>query len=52
MEKMAVVAALTQCTALMAGDPTWQGLAKGMLVLGVLWWSWVGWRSSAPCSPR
>src|SRR3954454_9260908 len=36
------VLALTQCTALMAADPTWQGLAKGMLVLGVMWWSWVG----------
>jgi low temperature requirement protein LtrA len=36
------VLAITQCTALMAGDPTWTGLAKGMLVLGVLWWSWVG----------
>jgi low temperature requirement protein LtrA len=37
------VLAITQCTALMSGDPTWSGLAKGMLVLGVLWWSWVGW---------
>jgi len=36
------VLALTQCTALMADDPTWSGLAKGMLVLGVMWWSWVG----------
>ena len=36
------VLALTQCTALMADDPTWEGVAKGMLVLGVLWWSWVG----------
>jgi low temperature requirement protein LtrA len=36
------VLALTQCTALMAADPTWEGLAKGMLVLGVMWWSWVG----------
>ena len=36
------VLAITQCTALMADDPTWEGLAKGMLVLGVLWWSWVG----------
>jgi low temperature requirement protein LtrA len=36
------VLALTQCTALMAEDPTWQGIAKGMLVLGVMWWSWVG----------
>jgi low temperature requirement protein LtrA len=36
------VLALTQCTALMADDPTWEGLAKGMLVLGLLWWAWVG----------
>jgi low temperature requirement protein LtrA len=36
------VLALTQCTALMAADPTWQGLARGLLVLAVLWWSWVG----------
>jgi low temperature requirement protein LtrA len=36
------VLALTQCTALMAGDPTWAGLARGVLVLGVLWWAWVG----------
>src|SRR5918999_1926564 len=36
------VLALTQCTALMADAPTWEGLAQGMLVLGVLWWSWVG----------
>ena len=31
------VLALTQCTALMAKEPTWEGLAKGILVLGVLW---------------
>jgi low temperature requirement protein LtrA len=36
------VLALTQCTALMAADPTWAGLAKGLAVLGVLWWAWVG----------
>lgn len=36
------VLALTQCTALMADDPTWGGIARGLLVLGVLWWSWVG----------
>jgi low temperature requirement protein LtrA len=36
------VLALTRCTALMAAEPTWTGLAQGMLVLGVLWWSWVG----------
>jgi len=36
------VLGFTQCTALMADEPTWSGLAKGLLVLGVLWWSWVG----------
>jgi low temperature requirement protein LtrA len=36
------VLAITQCTALMASEPTWQGLAKGLAVLAVLWWSWVG----------
>jgi low temperature requirement protein LtrA len=36
------VLALTQCTALMAADPTWQGLVRAMLVLAVLWWSWGG----------
>ena len=36
------VLAITQCTQLMSNDPTWAGLGKGLLVLGVLWWSWVG----------
>jgi low temperature requirement protein LtrA len=36
------VLAITQCTALMAREPTWEGLAKGLLVLGILWWAWVG----------
>ena len=36
------VLALTQCTALMAANPTWPGLARGLLLLGVLWWAWVG----------
>ena len=36
------VLVLTQCTALMAHDPTWDGLAQGLLVLGVMWWAWVG----------
>jgi low temperature requirement protein LtrA len=36
------VLALTQCTTLMARTPTWEGLLKGLLVLGMLWWSWVG----------
>src|SRR3954462_1144024 len=36
------VLALTQCTALMAHEPTWEGLCKGLLALGILWWAWVG----------
>lgn len=36
------VLALTQCTALMYQTPSWTGLAKGLLVLGVMWWAWVG----------
>ena len=36
------VLAITQCTALMANDPSWEGLAQGILVLGMLWWAWVG----------
>jgi low temperature requirement protein LtrA len=36
------VLALTQCTQLMADQPTWEGVAKGVLVLGVVWWGWVG----------
>jgi low temperature requirement protein LtrA len=35
------VFALTQVTSLMAGDPTWLGLLRGMAVLTVLWWAWV-----------
>jgi low temperature requirement protein LtrA len=36
------VLALTQCTTLMVRTPTWGGLLKGLLVLGMLWWAWVG----------
>src|SRR5207244_460575 len=36
------VLALTQCTTLISHDPTWRGLLRGLLALGVLWWSWVG----------
>src|SRR4051812_30629544 len=36
------VLAITQCTALMAATPTWEGLVRGLLVLAVLWWCWVG----------
>jgi low temperature requirement protein LtrA len=34
------VFAITQVTALMAGDPTWGGLGRGMLVLAAVWWAW------------
>ncbi len=36
------VLAITQCTALMSHHQSWLGLAQGLLVLGMLWWSWVG----------
>jgi low temperature requirement protein LtrA len=36
------VLAITQCTQLMATNPTWEGLGQGILVLGILWWAWVG----------
>jgi low temperature requirement protein LtrA len=36
------VLAITQCSALMVGDPSWTGMAKGLVVLGVIWWGWVG----------
>jgi low temperature requirement protein LtrA len=36
------VLGFTQCTALMVAQPTWDGIARGMLVLAVLWWSWTG----------
>src|SRR5436190_23190503 len=34
------VFAITQVTAMLSADPTWAGLARGMLVLATLWWSW------------
>jgi low temperature requirement protein LtrA len=36
------VLAFTQCTSLMVDSPSWGGVGRAMLVLGVLWWSWVG----------
>jgi low temperature requirement protein LtrA len=36
------VLALTQCTTLMSDNPTWEGIGQGLLLLGLLWWSWVG----------
>ena len=34
------VFAITQVTGFVVDDPTWAGLAKGMLVLAMLWWAW------------
>src|SRR3954451_17504783 len=34
------VFAITQVTALLAADPTWAGLERGMLMLALLWWAW------------
>jgi len=36
------VFALTQVTALMADQPSAVGVVRGMLILSVLWWCWVG----------
>jgi low temperature requirement protein LtrA len=36
------VLAITQCTALMVEHPTWEGVAQGLIVLALLWWSWTG----------
>jgi low temperature requirement protein LtrA len=36
------VLALTQCTALMAAVPSWEGLAQALLIMALLWWSWSG----------
>jgi low temperature requirement protein LtrA len=34
------VFAITQVTSLVASDPTWGGLGRGVLVLAALWWAW------------
>src|SRR4051794_24845043 len=34
------VFAITQVTTLMAQDPTWAGVGRGMLVLSALWFAW------------
>jgi low temperature requirement protein LtrA len=36
------VLGFTQCTALMASNPSWESVAQGLLVLWVLWWAWAG----------
>jgi low temperature requirement protein LtrA len=34
------VFAITQVTTLLAADPTWGGLLRGLIVLAALWWAW------------
>jgi low temperature requirement protein LtrA len=43
------VFAITQVTSLLADDPTWGGVLRGMLVLAALWWAWsvYAWLTSA-----
>jgi low temperature requirement protein LtrA len=43
------VFAITQVTKLLANDPTWGGVLRGMLVLAALWWAWssYAWLTSA-----
>ena len=36
------VFAITQVTAMMADDPTWAGVGRGMLILAAIWWAWGG----------
>ena len=39
---LVLVLAITQCTALMAHEASWEGIGHGLLLLGLLWWAWVG----------
>ena len=39
------VFAITQVTKLLANDPTWHGVLRGMLVLAALWWAWTTYAS-------
>jgi low temperature requirement protein LtrA len=36
------VLAITQCTEVMARDQSWSGLGHGLLLLAILWWTWIG----------
>ena len=36
------VYAVTQVTTLMARDPTWAGIGRGLLMLAASWWAWTG----------
>jgi len=37
------VFAFTQITAWLAHEHSWHGTAQGLLVLAILWWTWVAW---------
>jgi low temperature requirement protein LtrA len=37
---LTLVFAITQVTVLLADEPTWGGVFRGMLVLAALWWAW------------
>src|SRR5262249_41939712 len=37
---LVVVFAFTQETTFLAHDPTWGGLLRAVLLLGVIWWAW------------
>ena len=37
---LVVVFAITQVTSLLSRSPTWGGLLRGLLLLGMLWWVW------------
>jgi low temperature requirement protein LtrA len=43
------VFAMTQVTSLLADDPTWGGVLRGMLLIAALWWAWAAysWLTSA-----
>ena len=43
------VFAITQVTIMLADDPTWGGVLRGMLIIAALWWAWsvYAWLTSA-----
>ena len=36
------VLAITQVTAYLASHLNWRGVAEGLVILGLMWWAWVG----------
>src|SRR5439155_25066061 len=37
---LVVVFAITQVTTFLSHHPTWGGLLRGLLLLGMIWWAW------------